>query len=274
MRLEASKDWNFIRWVNGLGLMTRTWAKPFLCPMGLPSQLCDEPELWSDLYWIAREQYNCSANIVNYSLYPDQSAALSQIGFEVLKSAFEALALRTDTATVESLYLWYHRHFEITRFDSIVRSWRRVLINAIWTPESLASKSIVPACFELIKSDLSHLVWSDSEYFRLELLKVPVTFLLEINEPDANEIGDAILSRTNENGIIEDSEYEDPFGDAGIILEVINGELILKAIKIINSSPERQQLMEWFYSVANSLECNSFKLSDRDVLDMLGLEKF
>jgi hypothetical protein len=269
MYLEMVKSWDFIRWVNGLGLMTRTWSKPFLKPMGLPSQLCEKPELWNDLYWRARNQYNDLEKEVNYSLYADSGSVLSEINLEVLKRALEELALRTELETVELFCSWYDRHFEVKEISRIKSSWRWTLIRAVWIPEQLIGKIVIPKCFESVRQDLGNLVWYESEYFRIELSKMPVTFLLEVDEPDNNYLREVIMSRTNKNGIIENPGYEDIFGDASIMLDVIEVEATLKAIRIINSSPDRQELMEYLNAVADSRN-NPLKLSDQDILDILG----
>jgi hypothetical protein len=272
MYLEMARNWDFIRWVDGLGLMTRAWSKPFLKPMGLPDQLCDNPELWNDLYWTARSQYNELDKAENYSLYTNPRNVSSKINLEVLKRAFEELALRTDVKTVELFCSWYNRHFEVEEISKIKNSWRWVLINGIWPSGQIIDKVVVPRCFELVKQDLATLVWHESEYFRIELSKMPVTFLLEINEPDNNYFREVIMSRTNKDGVIEDPKDEDIFGDASIMLDVIEVEATLKAIRIINSSPDRQQLMDYLYTVAD-LRNNSLRLSDQDILDMCELEK-
>lgn len=273
MYLEAWKDWNFIDWVDGLGLTTRPWIRPFLEPMGLPSCLCDDPDLWNDLYWNAREQYDLLATVDWIACPDDEWDVWSYINFDVLKTAFDTLAARTNLETAELFCLWYNRHFEMTRFNWDLHAWRWVLIRAIWHPDKLVDKIVVPECFELIKENLEQLVWFDSESFRLKLQKVPVTFLLKPDGPDRNGLIDAILSRTNAEGIIENPEHEDLFGDASIVLDVIERESALKALKIINSSPARNEIMEYLHSCAEILGLYSLKLSDREILELFGLEK-
>jgi hypothetical protein len=257
---EHWQEWDFIDWGKGLGLLTLPWIRPFLVIMEVPDQLAAQPELWTDLYEQARTQYFAPSGLVRSPRSLEQEHL-------PLQPAFERLLLRTDLKTVNDLCQWFDRHFRNNDFSRAIRQWQLLLTKVLWPPEQLFPKISYPNDFQPLIPELAQLVWHRPEQVRLELLAVPITFLVPAEDPDQIEMRRVILEQAREQGKVGDPEGN-PWGDADRVYTVIGTELTIKAIQLINRHPERETLMTWLYEVNKVLNPDELAFLDVQILKL------
>jgi hypothetical protein len=254
---ESWENWDFIDWGNGLGILTLPWIEPFLIAMGVPSKIASDPEVWADLYAQVRLQYCSLGKLANHQKILEQEHLLLQL-------AFENLGERTDLETVHSLFRWFNRHFRNERLNLALRQWQHILTTAIWPPDRWRTEICHPTFLEPL---ISELVWFEAERVRLALLQMPITFLIPAEDPDIIEMRRILVEKRGEHNGTEVLE-EDLHGDANTVNCVITKELIIKAIKLINRSPNRLEIMSWLNEITERVDIYTLEVSDIEILQL------
>jgi hypothetical protein len=263
------REWDLISWVRGLGLLTLPWIKPFLPTMAIPEKLCNEPELWIDLYWKARN-YSLSS-MVNSEVsliknHEKQVNRVQEINEFILRQSLDDLATRTDSETVNAFCEWFNRHFLNRKYQTAIYQWESILVKAILRSSNSGNTEIQTNSIQYLMAEISGLVWWEVEYTRLKLIKMPITFLEEVFDELKNPLSELL----DEDGYLTHCDYEYPYGDAGIVSDIIHRELTLKALKLIHQSSleEEEEIIQWLTSLLDSSNGSKLEFSLIETIEL------
>jgi hypothetical protein len=251
------RNWDFIDWMKGLGILGLPWIRPFLPSLGVPQKLVVQPELWADLYKLARESY--LENSIDWEGMEDSEDKIlvdQYLNWGILDHSFEQLLLRTDEQTVMDFCQWHDRNFCNHQYDVMVNQWHQVLMSMMRRSEDFSLDNQYLRLFKNLLPRLLEMVWSNPEKSRYQLLKIPISF--ELSLPAHLLEGDNdlqyMLELTSHPESFGCREHDILLGDTGIVEAVIHKQCIRDFLRLLECDPQLTEQLAYFRIIAKELD--------------------
>ena len=226
-------------------MLTLPWIETVSDKLGLPETLVKMNSIWKELFHSAKDIYYSSNLDLVAQSEPDLFSEAEK-NYWILKHLLAKLETKTDTHTAEIFKAWINNYHIDKQMKIISSEWFTIFQRTLWEENKKFNGHSLPENIIENLECLRDLSWYGPERERLKLLEIPITFLFECEDPGECEQRAHFTDQTSAS-----FDHHFPYGDPGIVDDVIRQHYITLALQQLDSLPDKDATFDWFCKMAS-----------------------